>query len=138
MKGVSGSADDKQRRVRDSMTPTADRPATTRDDANDSRAFASGVGEVIRRERLAHKWTQAALAEHAGLSPNYVARLERGELGPSLFVARRIAEALGISIDMLANFTPTRAARRRDSMVARRVREDGREARDARDEEEEE
>ena len=34
------------------------------------------------------------LADASGLSSNYVARLERGELGASLFVAMRIAEAL--------------------------------------------
>lgn len=49
-------------------------------------------------------WTQAELAEHASLSSNYVARLERGELGASLWVAHRIARALGTSLDaLLAN-----------------------------------
>ena len=41
------------------------------------------------------------LAEAAGLSPNYVARLERGELGPSLFVANQICEALDIDVEAL-------------------------------------
>lgn len=59
------------------------------------------MGEGIRRSRQEHGWTQAFLAEQAGLSPNYVARLERGELGPSLFVATRLCEALGIEVDAL-------------------------------------
>lgn len=68
---------------------------------DEHRAFNSTVGESIRRARQEHGWTQAFLAEQAGLSPNYVARLERGELGPSLFVASRICEALTVQIDSL-------------------------------------
>lgn len=59
------------------------------------------VGEAIRRSRQEHGWTQAFLAEQAGLSPNYIARLERGELGPSLFVANRICGALAIELGVL-------------------------------------
>lgn len=47
--------------------------------------------------------TQVQIAERAGLSSNYVARLERGELGPSLFVATRLAEALEVSVDQLVS-----------------------------------
>lgn len=68
---------------------------------DDHRAFNLTVGEAIRRARQEHGWTQAHLAEEAGLSPNYIARLERGELGPSLFVARHICEALGMPLDGL-------------------------------------
>ena len=79
-------------------------------DAQDEhRSFNTTVGEAIRRARQEHGWTQAFLAEQAGLSPNYVARLERGELGPSLFVASRICEALTIEIDSLVAATGTRA-----------------------------
>jgi transcriptional regulator with XRE-family HTH domain len=52
------------------------------------------------------------LAEAAGLSANYIARLERGELGPSLFVAYQLAASLGIAIGALFA-TPQRAAKRR-------------------------
>jgi transcriptional regulator with XRE-family HTH domain len=69
--------------------------------ADEHRAFNTIVGEAIRRARQEHGWTQAFLAEQAGLSPNYIARLERGELGPSLFVATRITEALSMSLDDL-------------------------------------
>jgi len=57
-----------------------------------------------------HKgWTQVELADASGLSSNYVARLERGELGASLFVAMRIADALGITLDGLAQSPSTTA-----------------------------
>ncbi len=84
-----------------------------------SRDFASGVGERIRVVRQQKGWTQVELAEAAELSSNYVARLERGELGASLFVAMRIAEALGVTLDAIAAQPPTRASSR--STVKRRA-----------------
>jgi transcriptional regulator with XRE-family HTH domain len=81
----------------------------------DPKVFASGVGEGVRNARQARGWTQAELAERAGLSANYVARLERGELGASLFVAHRLCDALGIDVsDLLQRAeTPARTGRRR-------------------------
>ena len=69
------------------------------DGRNEHQAFNTVVGGGIRRARQEHGWTQAFLADQAGLSPNYIARLERGELGPSLFVASRICEALVIPLE---------------------------------------
>jgi transcriptional regulator with XRE-family HTH domain len=68
---------------------------------DEHQAFNTVVGEGIRKARQEHGWTQAFLAEQARLSPNYIARLERGELGPSLFVANRICEALAIDLEVL-------------------------------------
>lgn len=89
----------------------ADQREAKADAQDEHRSFNTIVGEAIRRARQEHGWTQAFLAEQAGLSPNYVARLERGELGPSLFVASRICEALTIEIDSLVvpAGTPARA-----------------------------
>jgi len=81
----------------DSKFPPRD-PETAQDE---HRAFNTVVGQGIRRARLEHGWTQAFLADQARLSPNYIARLERGELGPSLFVANRICEALNVVIEEL-------------------------------------
>jgi transcriptional regulator with XRE-family HTH domain len=55
------------------------------------------------------------LAEAAGLSPNYIARLERGELGPSFYVASQLSEALRVSVnELLSNrVPPARTTRRR-------------------------
>jgi ribosome-binding protein aMBF1 (putative translation factor) len=77
----------------------------------DPKGFNTSVGEAIRRIRQEHGWTQAFLADQAGLSANYIARLERGELGPSLFVAHRICEAL--QIDLVALVGPSGNATRR-------------------------
>jgi transcriptional regulator with XRE-family HTH domain len=82
-------------RKSDSIQPEGSEPP------DEHRVFNTAVGEAIRRARQEHGWTQAFLAEQAGLSPNYIARLERGELGPSLFVANRICEALTMELDAL-------------------------------------
>ena len=68
---------------------------------NEHVIFNRAVGAAIRLARQKNGWTQAGLAERAELSPNYIARLERGELGPSLFVARKLSAALGIVVDVL-------------------------------------
>jgi len=82
----------------------------------DPKAFASGVGEAVRNARQAQGWTQAELAERSGLSANYVARLERGELGASLFVAHRLCDALGIDVSvLLQRESGARTGRRRIS-----------------------
>lgn len=86
---------------RPKFDPEQPREAKPTEGQDEHRSFNTIVGEAIRRARQEHGWTQAFLAEQAGLSPNYVARLERGELGPSLFVASRICDALGIEIDAL-------------------------------------
>jgi ribosome-binding protein aMBF1 (putative translation factor) len=78
--------------------------------SEDSGDFATSVGERIRVARQHKGWTQVELADASGLSSNYVARLERGELGASLFVAMRIADALGITLDGLAQ-SPAPAAK---------------------------
>jgi two-component system, cell cycle response regulator DivK len=69
--------------------------------SGDPKEFASSFGQAIRSARQARGWTQAELAEAAGLSTNYLARLERGEIGASLLVARKIGEALGVGLDAL-------------------------------------
>lgn len=91
-------------------------------DAQDEhRSFNVTVGEAIRRSRQEHGWTQAFLAEQAGLSPNYIARLERGELGPSLFVANRICGALAIDLEVLVTPTSGTTQARAKTSTKRRV-----------------
>jgi HTH-type transcriptional regulator/antitoxin HipB len=81
--------------------------------APDAKSFAAGVGEAVRRARQTRGWTQAELAERAGLSPNYVARLERGELGPSLLVAHMLCATLDIEVAELLQAPSGRSTRRR-------------------------
>jgi ribosome-binding protein aMBF1 (putative translation factor) len=80
--------------------------------ADDPKEFSVSVGEAVRRARLGREWTQVQLAEAASLSPNYVARLERGEVSPSLFVARQICGALGVDLDKILPAAAPRTGRR--------------------------
>jgi transcriptional regulator with XRE-family HTH domain len=64
--------------------------------------FVAKVGEAIRRERLARGWTQVELADQVGISSNHIARLERGEVGPTFYLMHRIGASLGIDLSTLS------------------------------------
>lgn len=57
------------------------------------------IGERIRKIRQDLDITQHALAEELGVSPNYIAMLERGERNPSIHVFAKLAKLSGTSID---------------------------------------
>ena len=60
------------------------------------------IGEEIARRRLLAGWTQDELAEHAGLSPDVVRRLEQGRrLSVRLTTLIRIATALDVPLGVL-------------------------------------
>lgn len=65
------------------------------------REFFKSVGARLKAERTSAGLTQAKLAEKAGVSPNFIARLERGELGMSLLTARKLSQAFGVGVDDL-------------------------------------
>ncbi len=83
------------------------RPRMANGEELSSEEFAARFGEGIRAARQARGWTQVQLAEAAGLSSNYVARLERGELSASLFVAHQLCTAL--DSDVVAIMTLSRS-----------------------------
>lgn len=60
------------------------------------------VGRNIRRLRLKRRWPQRVLALHVGVTQNFIARLERGEAGCALVIARNICDALEVSVDAIA------------------------------------
>lgn len=59
------------------------------------------LGEHIRARRKALGLTQEVLAEKAGLSTNYIARLELGSNTPSLPALICLARALGVPVSDL-------------------------------------
>jgi transcriptional regulator with XRE-family HTH domain len=63
------------------------------------------VGSRISRIRKEHKTAQAELAEKVGIHPNVLGRYEREEATPSVDVAAKIANALGVSLDYLVGNT---------------------------------
>ncbi len=64
--------------------------------------FASNV----RRIRVEKQLTQEVLAEGAGLHPNYISSVERGERNISINSIERIATALGVSMAELLSLPP--------------------------------
>ena len=58
-------------------------------------------GERIRQLRVLRGWSQATLAEHAGISAAYLGRIEKGIQQPALDTLARIADALGVPITEL-------------------------------------
>ena len=85
------------------------------------KPFNLQVGAALREARHARVWTQARLADNAGLSPNFIARVERGEMGVSLFVANRMCRALGIELRALVG----RGGETRSGVVRRAARRRG-------------
>ncbi len=55
----------------------------------------------MRRIRLEKQMTQESVAEAAGLHPNYISSVERGERNISIWNVARIAAALGVSMSEL-------------------------------------
>jgi len=62
---------------------------------------STSLGPTLRRLRLDRGLTQAQLAERADLADATLSRIERGRLVPSVVLARRLADALGVEVDEL-------------------------------------
>lgn len=56
------------------------------------------MGRRIREARTTKGLSQAALAKRAGITREYVNKLEAGRYDPTVGVLRRIAKALGVPI----------------------------------------
>jgi DNA-binding XRE family transcriptional regulator len=67
-----------------------------------ARQPATTVGERIKRQRLSRGYTQAELAERAGVKQSLISRLESGlRTNPGADVVRGLAKALGCTADYL-------------------------------------
>ena len=71
------------------------------------RSFGARLGARLRAQREALGYTQAKLAERAGVSPNYIGVLERGLKLPTLDTLVLIAKALDMSpAELLGDVRP--------------------------------
>ncbi|TWT55519.1 helix-turn-helix domain-containing protein [Allorhodopirellula solitaria] len=61
--------------------------------------FAKRIGEL----RKSHGWSQSELAKQFGTSAAIAGRYERGDVAPSIEVARKIADALGVTLDYMTD-----------------------------------
>jgi transcriptional regulator with XRE-family HTH domain len=59
------------------------------------------IGPRIKYLRETQEKTQEALAKAAKVSQSYIARVESGEVTPSVRVLERLAKVLGVSINDL-------------------------------------
>ena len=65
--------------------------------AEDNEIFASRL-LALRKQR---GWSQPTLAKKVGTSGAIIGRYERGEITPSIGVARKLSEALEVTLDYL-------------------------------------
>jgi transcriptional regulator with XRE-family HTH domain len=81
-------------------------------------AVSSGrLGERVRELRRGRGLTLEGLAERSGVSRAMISKLERGEKNPTLVVAAKLAEGLGVTLSQLAGMEE-----RREVVVLPRVR----------------
>lgn len=59
------------------------------------------MSEIISNLRKDRKWSQTDLAEKTEISQVMVGKYERGDATPSIDVAKRIADAFGVTLDYL-------------------------------------
>lgn len=78
--------------------------------------FAS-AGERIRILRQNKHLTQEQLGELAGLNPNYVGQVERGQRTPSVNAIHALAEALGVDPGFLL-MSPDKSASSISNLMA--------------------
>jgi transcriptional regulator with XRE-family HTH domain len=59
------------------------------------------LGERVRALRRERGWTLEVLAQRSGVSRAMISKLERGEKNPTLVVAAKVAEGLGMNLSEL-------------------------------------
>jgi transcriptional regulator with XRE-family HTH domain len=59
------------------------------------------LGERVRALRRERGWTLEMLAERSGVSRAMISKLERGEKSPTLVVAAKVADGLGMNLSQL-------------------------------------
>ena len=77
-------------------------------DAYEAARLRFELGEAVRHHREELGLTQAQLAERAGLQQPAVARFETGGTMPTIPMLERLAEALGLRLNV--EFLPLREA----------------------------
>jgi transcriptional regulator with XRE-family HTH domain len=64
-------------------------------------ALALAIGERVKQERHARRWTLDQLAKAAGVSRRMVVNVEQGAANPSVGTLLRISDALGVGLPAL-------------------------------------
>jgi XRE family aerobic/anaerobic benzoate catabolism transcriptional regulator len=69
--------------------------------SSDEAGFLAGLGHRVRERREEAGLTRRRLSDLSGLSERYLAQLESGDGNISILLIRRVAEALGCSLEQL-------------------------------------
>jgi transcriptional regulator with XRE-family HTH domain len=80
------------------------------------------LNEKILRLRKEKKWSQKKLASMIGTSGPVLGRYERGEITPSVAVAKKLADAFRVTLDYLVDETGT-VAEVTDKEILHRITE---------------
>jgi transcriptional regulator with XRE-family HTH domain len=78
------------------------------------------IGERIQALRKRQGWSQQQLAKKIGTSGPIVGRYERGEMTPSVEVAKKLADTFDVTLDFLADDTG-RTAEIKDKAMLQRI-----------------
>src|SRR4051794_17832890 len=77
-------------------------------DEYDATRLAYQLGRAVRELREHHNWSQAQLANAAGMTQSAVARFEAGGTVPTLTLLERLAHAL--DVELAVHFNPRSTA----------------------------
>jgi DNA-binding XRE family transcriptional regulator len=70
-------------------------------EGSERRRADQAIGERVRRERRARKWTLADLSSRTGIKVPNLSRLEKGKHSPSLETLEKVADAFGVPVAAL-------------------------------------
>jgi len=80
------------------------------------------IGDKIQTLRKEHGWSQQQLAKMVGTSGPIVGRYERGEMTPSVEVAKKLADTFDVTLDFLVDDTG-KTAEIKDKAMLNRIME---------------
>jgi transcriptional regulator with XRE-family HTH domain len=80
------------------------------------------IGDKIQMLRKQHGWSQQQLAKKIGTSGPIVGRYERGEMTPSVEVAKKLADTFDVTLDYLVDDTG-KTAEIKDKAMLQRIME---------------
>lgn len=80
------------------------------------------IGDKIQALRKQHGWSQQQLAKMIGTSGPIVGRYERGEMTPSVQVAKKLADTFDVTLDFLVDDTG-KTAEIKDKAMLQRIME---------------
>jgi len=77
------------------------------------------IGGKINALRKKQGWSQQQLAKKIGTSGPIIGRYERGEMTPSVEVAKKLADIFGVTLDFLVDDTGSAAEIKDKAMLQR-------------------